>query len=54
MTVEPDGAGLEHLAQLVDSGRLRVHVEQAVPLEEAAKAHAVLDQGVAGKIVLTL
>jgi len=54
VTVEPDGAGLEHLAQLVDSGRLRVHVEHAVPLEEAAKAHALLDQGVPGKIVLTL
>lgn len=36
---EPDGAGLEHLAALVDAGQLRVEVEQALPLGDATAAH---------------
>lgn len=54
ITVEPDGPGLERLADLVDAGRLRVHVEHAVALEEASKAHELLGSGIAGKIVLTV
>ncbi|PZS36946.1 MAG: NADPH:quinone reductase [Pseudonocardiales bacterium] len=54
ITVEPDGAGLERLAELVDAGRLRVHVEHALPLEDAAKAHALLESGLRGKVVLTI
>ncbi|MGH8929544.1 MAG: NADP-dependent oxidoreductase [Egibacteraceae bacterium] len=53
ISVEPDGAGLERLADLVDAGHLRVHVEHAVPLEDAAKAHALLESGLRGKAVLT-
>ena len=39
LLVEPDRAGLEALAALVDDGRLRPHVSATFPLEEAARAH---------------
>ncbi len=55
VTVEPDYVGLEALAGLVDSGRLRPFVEHAVPLAEAAKAHELIESGrTMGKIVLTV
>ena len=54
ITVEPDGAELEHLAQLVDDGHLRVHIEHALPLRDAAKAHALLTTAPPGKTVLTM
>jgi NADPH:quinone reductase-like Zn-dependent oxidoreductase len=51
--VEPDYAGLEALAGLVDAGQLRVLVQAVFPLAEAAKAHALGEQGrTLGKIVL--
>jgi NADPH:quinone reductase-like Zn-dependent oxidoreductase len=53
IAVEPDRVGLEALADLVDGGRLRVHVAQALPLDQAAKAHELLETGrTVGKIVL--
>jgi NADPH:quinone reductase-like Zn-dependent oxidoreductase len=52
--VESDGYELEQLAELVDSGQLRVHVEHTFPLEQAAKAHEMLTSGLRGKLVLTL
>jgi NADPH:quinone reductase-like Zn-dependent oxidoreductase len=53
--VEPDGAGLSALADLVTGGKLRVLVEQVVPLAEAAKAHEVGEQGrTTGKLVLSV
>jgi NADPH:quinone reductase-like Zn-dependent oxidoreductase len=54
ISVEPDQVGLEALADLVDSGRLRPHVEHAIPLAEAARAHALLDTNLKGKVVLTV
>lgn len=55
IAVEPDHIGLERLAELVEAGRLRPHVEHALPLAEVAKAHELLDAGgVRGKIVLTV
>src|SRR5262249_21762210 len=54
ITVEPDAVGLERLAALVDEGKLRVHVSHAVPLAEVARAHALLESSITGKIVLTL
>lgn len=54
VAVEPDGLGLQRLSQLVDDGRLRVHVEQTLPLEDAAKAHVLLESGLRGKAVLTI
>ena len=53
ITVEPDSIGLERLASLVEDGKLRVHVSHRIPLEEAARAHALLESGsTIGKIVL--
>ncbi|WP_067842154.1 NADP-dependent oxidoreductase [Nocardia lijiangensis] len=53
--VDPDGAGLEALADLVRTRQLRVHVDQELPLAEAAKAHELIAQGrTAGKIVLNV
>jgi len=54
MTVEPDHAGLEALAALAESGKLKVHVEKTFPLEQAADAHRFLIEAKPrGKIVLT-
>ena len=51
--VEPDGHALEQLAALADAGELRVEVAEALPLEQAARAHALGEEGrVQGKLVL--
>ncbi|MER7725109.1 NADP-dependent oxidoreductase [Streptomyces sp. NPDC096323] len=51
--VEPDHAGLEELARLVTQGDLRVRVDQAFPLAEAAKAHEYGEANrTVGKLVL--
>lgn len=45
---------LEQGARLVESGKLGVLVNQVLPLEEAAQAHRLIEQGgMMGKIVLT-
>lgn len=55
MLVEPDGAGLEALAQLVDDRRLRVLVAETFPLERASHAHRAGEMGhTTGKLVLTV
>jgi NADPH:quinone reductase-like Zn-dependent oxidoreductase len=55
MLVEPDRADLEAIAGLVDSGRLHVHVAQTFPLEQAARAHQLIEsRQVQGKLVLTV
>lgn len=52
---QPSAADLEELAGLVESGVLRVVVDQVFPLEHAAKAHELSETGrVSGKIVLRL
>jgi NADPH:quinone reductase-like Zn-dependent oxidoreductase len=52
--VEPNHRGLEGLARLVDEGKLRVVLAERFPLEEAAKAHAMVDRGhTFGKVVLS-
>jgi NADPH:quinone reductase-like Zn-dependent oxidoreductase len=52
--VEPDRAGLEALAGLVEEGRLRPHVSRTFPLGEAAAAHELGETGrTQGKLVLT-
>jgi len=54
LLVEPDHAGLEGLAALVDAGQLRVEIDAALPLAKAAKAHEIGETNRArGKIVLT-
>ena len=53
--VEPDRAGLEAIAGLVESGALRPHVSQTFPLEDAARAHEAGETGrTQGKLVLTI
>jgi NADPH:quinone reductase-like Zn-dependent oxidoreductase len=55
LLVEPDAAGLESLAALVEEGRLRIAIEETFPLALAAEAHEQLQSGrVRGKIVLTV
>lgn len=52
--VEPDHAGLEALAALVDAGQLRVEIDTVLPLADASKAHELGEAGrTRGKIVLT-
>jgi NADPH:quinone reductase-like Zn-dependent oxidoreductase len=55
VSVEPDHASLEAITELVDQGLLRPHVSAVLPLEEAGKAHALIESGhTQGKIVLTV
>ncbi|MEU1503735.1 NADP-dependent oxidoreductase [Kitasatospora sp. NPDC005748] len=55
ISVEPDYASLEAIAALVDAGRVRPHVSETFPLDEAAKAHELVGSGrVQGKVVLTV
>ena len=53
--VRPDSDQLAELVGLVERGDLRVEVQQVLPLEQAAEAHRVLQDGhVRGKLVLTV
>jgi len=51
--VRPDGEQLEELAALADDGRLLVDVAEVLPLEDAARAHELIEAGhTRGKLVL--
>ena len=51
--VRPDGEQLEELAALADGGRLLVDVAEVLPLEDAARAHKLIEAGhTRGKLVL--
>jgi NADPH:quinone reductase-like Zn-dependent oxidoreductase len=53
--VEPDGRALAKLAELVSDGRLKVSVDRVLPLDDAAKAHELLEAGgLRGKLVLSV
>ncbi|QCX81682.1 Quinone oxidoreductase 1 [Streptomyces sp. YIM 121038] len=55
VSVEPDYASLEAIAQLIDAGRIRPHVSATFDLTEAAKAHELVGSGrTQGKVVLTV
>jgi NADPH2:quinone reductase len=44
---------LEQCANWIDEGKLKIHVSKSFPLEQAAKAHQLLEAGsILGKIVL--
>ena len=46
---------LKQCAELFDSGRLQVRVQESLPLEQAAEAHRIIEQGHAsGKLVLKI
>lgn len=53
MTVRPDVFHLDEIAELIEDGDVRVHIEQAFPLGQVQAAHALLENGhVRGKLVL--
>jgi NADPH:quinone reductase-like Zn-dependent oxidoreductase len=53
--VEPDGAGLQVLSRLVDSGQVLVHVAARPPLADAARAQRLIADGhTFGKIVFEI
>lgn len=53
MLVDADRAGMEKIAELVESGKLKATIAGTFPLADAAKAHEVGDTGrTAGKLVL--
>jgi NADPH:quinone reductase-like Zn-dependent oxidoreductase len=55
LLVEHDRAGMQAIADLVETGALRAHIDATFPLAEAAKAHALGETGhTTGKIVLTV
>ncbi|WP_425826558.1 NADP-dependent oxidoreductase [Streptomyces fractus] len=55
IAVDPDPVALRGLVDLVEQGRLRVHVQETFPFERVADAHRLLDDGhLQGKLVLTL
>jgi NADPH:quinone reductase-like Zn-dependent oxidoreductase len=55
LLVEHDRSGLRAIADLVERGRLRAHVSGVFPLEEGAKAHALVETGrTTGKLVLAV
>ncbi|MGC8120039.1 NADP-dependent oxidoreductase [Marinobacter sp. VGCF2001] len=53
MTVRPDVFHLEEIAELIEDGDVRVHLEQVFPLSQVQAAHELLETGhVRGKLVL--
>ncbi|MFD4633584.1 NADP-dependent oxidoreductase [Streptomyces sp. NPDC058284] len=55
IAVDPDPLALRALVELVEHGRLRVHVQRTFPFERVADAHRLLDEGhLLGKLVLTV
>ncbi|MFF9861999.1 NADP-dependent oxidoreductase [Streptomyces tendae] len=55
MLVDADRAGMEEIARLVESGKLRATIAQTFPLAEAARAHTAGETGrTTGKIVLVV
>lgn len=55
IAVEPDPVALRHLVELVDEGKLRVHVQETFPFDRIADAHRLIERGhLRGKIVLTV
>jgi NADPH:quinone reductase-like Zn-dependent oxidoreductase len=55
IAVDPDPVALRRLVELVDQGRLRVHVQETFPFERIADAHRMLEGGhLQGKLVLTV
>jgi NADPH:quinone reductase-like Zn-dependent oxidoreductase len=53
--VRPYGAQLADLAAMVDTGAIRIHLQETFPLENASEAHrAIQAGGVRGKLAVTL
>ncbi|MFE7754780.1 NADP-dependent oxidoreductase [Streptomyces sp. NPDC057418] len=53
--VRPDARDLGHLAELAEQGTISVHVDRVFPLEQAADAYRLNEEGrTRGKIVVTV
>lgn len=53
MTVRPDVFHLEEIAELIEDGDVKVHIEKAFTLDQVVQAHELLEGGhVRGKLVL--
>lgn len=53
--VDPDPVALRGLVELVEQGKLRVHVQETFPFERIADAHRLIERGhLRGKVVLTV
>ncbi|MFJ5550657.1 NADP-dependent oxidoreductase [Streptomyces sp. NPDC093225] len=53
--VEPDFHGMNAIAALAAEGKLKPALDTVLPLEEAAKAHEIVEQGrTTGKVVLSV
>jgi NADPH:quinone reductase-like Zn-dependent oxidoreductase len=53
--VEPDQAGLDGLLDLVRVGRLRVHLAETFPLQDAARLHRAGEAGhTVGNLVIAV
>ena len=52
-SAQPDGGRLSALASMFDAGQIRMNLQEVVPLEEAARAHEIVEEGhTRGKVVL--
>ncbi|NBH11426.1 NADP-dependent oxidoreductase [Amycolatopsis sp. SID8362] len=55
IAVDPDPVALRGLVELVEQGKLRVHVHETFPFERIADAHRLIERGhLRGKVVLTV
>jgi NADPH:quinone reductase-like Zn-dependent oxidoreductase len=55
IAVDPDPVALRELVELVEHGRLRIHVQETFPFERVVDAHRLLDGGhLTGKLVLSV
>ncbi|MFC8369654.1 MULTISPECIES: NADP-dependent oxidoreductase [unclassified Streptomyces] len=53
--VRPDAQDLQHLSDLADQGTITIHVSKTFPLDQAAAAHRLNQEGrTRGKIVVTV
>ncbi len=53
MTVRPDVFHLEEIAELIEDGDVRIHIDQTFSLDQVQQAHQILEGGhVRGKLVL--
>jgi NADPH:quinone reductase-like Zn-dependent oxidoreductase len=50
--VRPDAKVLSEMVQAVEDGQLTIPISRKLPLKDAPKAHAAVEQGIAGKVLL--